>query len=353
MPWSAAQKAFMADGIPRSRGWDLTVARLSAPGALNPDQIGAAQQILIEHEVCGEKLVRVYEVDLATKAALIEQLRSVEVQESVFSSCFPAVLTEEEIAAHFPVPLTLVAVLEVGEGVAAIFAATRGLTFREEVDREGLPPAAREALAGYDEVLGIRQEKRQIFDVVFVPFDGNRVDVRVDFPDGMLRGAAQAAHIQVRHAFNVLVGHEVLGVPINLFPLIGNMYHASREGTVVELAFGTTTASTKYERMRRQHLCLREEIYHRAGSDALDAPIEPFRLSIQWSVELGEEAQSRPELSFQSTQRVRDSENPALFDVVVRNVTGCRDYDFVRGRLCHFLDATAAQDVVESGHAAD
>lgn len=337
MPWTVAQKALASAGLPRGRGWEASIGKLCAPGELQPQQIDAARQLLVEHEVCGEKLVRVYRLDASTKDALLAQLRSLDLEENVFTRCYPAALSPQEVEDNFPHEPAPAAIVEFETGLAVVFAATKGLILREEVDQEALPPAAREALAGYDEVLGIKQEKRQTFDVVFVALDGDLVEVRVDFPDGMLRGAAQAAHAQVRHAFNALIGYDALQEAKNLFPLLNDMYHAPSEGTVVELAFGTTTASTKYEKMRRQHLCLREEIYHQAGKKALEAQIEPFKLSIQWSVPLAGEVSSRPELSFQSTQRVQNSEKPVLVDAVVRNAIGCRDYDHVRSRLEHFL----------------
>ncbi|HWX50531.1 MAG TPA: hypothetical protein VNZ61_20995 [Roseomonas sp.] len=353
MPWMAAQKALAAEGLPRGKGWDLTVAKLSASEALTSEQLIALRKILVEHEICGEKLVSFHRVDESRRAALSEALRSTDVEENAFTRLYPAVLSEEAIEHNFPHPLTLTAIVECGTGIAVVFSATRGLTFREEVDREGLPPAARDALAGYDELLGIKQEKRQTFDVVYVPDGEDLIDVRVDYPDGMLRGAAQAAQLQVCRAFNHLVGFEALGLPVNLFPLIDAMYRAPAEGTVVEIAFGTTTASTKFERMRRQHLCLREEVYHRAGSSALASPIEPFRLSIQWSVHLADDVFTRPELSFQSTQRMRDSENPELFGVVVRDTSGYQDFDYVKARLQHFLTALGEAQAVPSTDAAD
>ncbi|MFH5923824.1 hypothetical protein [Roseomonas xinghualingensis] len=352
MPWIPAQKALQADGLPRGRGWDFTVAKLAAPDALNAEQATALQQTLVEHQLCGEKLVRLYLMDTEDKAALIDHFLSLDIEPNAFTARFPAGLSEAEIEEHFPTPLQLVAVIEAGEGLAVVFSATRGLTFREEVDPEDLPPAAREALADYDQVLGVRQEKRQTFEVVYLPYEGNLVDVRVDYPDGMLRSAAQVTHAQVRQAFNSLAEREALSAPLNLFPLISGMYEADDEGTVVELAFGTTTASTKYERMRRNNLCLRQEIYHRAGKEALAAPIEPFRVSIQWFVALTEEVSSRPELSLQSSQKERDSERPTLFEVVVRNATGSRDFNFVRGRLEHFLAAITAADALEPADAA-
>jgi len=348
MPWAPAQKALQAHGLPRGRGWDLTVAKLVTPGTLAPDQIVAMQQLLVDHELCGEKLIRLYQMDAELKATLIRQLRSIDIQPNVFTACYPTGLSDAEIEENNSFPLQIAAIVEADGGLAVVFSTIRGLIFREEVDPDSLPPAAREALSYYDQVLGVRQERRQTFEVVYLPYEGDLVDIRVDYPDGMLRAAAQTAHAQVRQAFNEFVGCEALSTPLNLFHLISSMYEAPNEGTVVELAFGTTTASTKYEKMRRSLLCLRQEVYHRAGKQALAAPIEPFRVSIQWLVSLTDDVYSRPELSLQSTQMARDSEAPTLFDAVIRNTTGDRDYNFIRGRLEHFLAAITTAETLES-----
>jgi hypothetical protein len=69
----------------------------------------------------------------------------------------------------------------------------------------------------------------------------------------------------MKRTLHTLLGAEPLGTPVNLFPLIDTLYR-SNEGRVVELGFGTTTASLKHERMRRTQTCLRKETYHKGGN---------------------------------------------------------------------------------------
>jgi hypothetical protein len=77
----------------------------------------------------------------------------------------------------------------------------------------------------------------------------------------MHRDVGEAAQNRIRMELATLVKADNLSSPVNLFPLINEMYKAQGEGTVVELAFGTTTASLKREKMRRRAACLREEAY--------------------------------------------------------------------------------------------
>ncbi|WP_353213020.1 hypothetical protein [Rhodovarius sp.] len=338
MPWTIARRGLRSLGIARGQGWEATVAKLTAtPDGMSLEERLAVRQLLTEHALCGEKSIRLYRISEATKLAALETLTSLTIQPTPFTGAFPALLTPEEVEANFPAAATPVAVQHLPNGLAVVFASIRGFQFREELDRDSLPEEVQDALAGYDEVIGIRQEKRQTFEVVFVPFDGDLVEVRVDCPDGTPRSASFAVQSQVKSSFNNLLGSQVLQDPVNLFGLIDAMYSAESEGTVVELAFSTTTASTKFEKMRRRHLCLRQEVYHRAGKEALTAPIEPFRVSIEWDVPLPNDVMSRPELSIHSTQSMRDAELPNLCDVGIRHAVGQADYDFVMSRLQHFL----------------
>lgn len=178
----------------------------------------------------------------------------------------------------------------------------------------------------------------QAMDVVWIPSSGNVIDIRIDFPQGMHRDVGEAAQAAVRSEFFKLIGaDDSLGTPVNLFPLINAIYRAPKEGTVVELAFGTTTASTKHEKMRRKAHCLREETYHKGGKAALSTPIEPYRLSVHWRRKIGRDKFSVPELSLHSSGRASADTRPELIDAVIRNCMGADDFDYVKSRMEHYL----------------
>jgi len=63
MPWSVGQKVLRENELRRGNGWENTVARLSDPEFDFSDKIDAIATALREHILCGEKLVRFYEVD--------------------------------------------------------------------------------------------------------------------------------------------------------------------------------------------------------------------------------------------------------------------------------------------------
>ena len=237
----------------------------------------------------------------------------------------------------------MIAIEEVKDGTAAVFASTRSAMVRETVPRDQFPEAASPLLARYDEIVGVTHVRHQALDVVCVSTNKPHVSIRIDYPNGMHRDVGEAAQEIVRKEFAAIVNKDQLVAPINLFPLINEMYKKRGEGAVVELAFGTTTASLKHEKMRRRASCLRDETYHKGGKAALNAPIEPYRLSIVWKLPL-DTGYSSPELGLYSTTSIAGSAAPILTDAVVRKCMGARDYSHVESRIAHFISELKAKE---------
>jgi len=310
---------------------------LTDPHADYSDQLENLEEVLKEHLYCGEKLVRFYEVDKNSRAEMMRALVRIKIADSPIRDAYPILLPEGELEDYTTEP-NLIAVEEVDGGVAAVFAAVRSVMLREPVPTEELPEEALKSLGSYDEIIGIRHIRNEAVDVVMVSSKSPYVTVRVDYPSGMHRDVAEAAQERIREEIATLVQKDRLTAPVNLFPLINEMYKARAEGTVVELAFGTTTASLKHERMRRHAACLREETYHKGGKAALKAPIEPYKLSIVWKIPITD-GFSTPELGLYSTAATAASANPILTDAVIRKCMGESDYIHVESRIEHFISA--------------
>lgn len=317
-------------------GWDKTVARLSDDAVDLSEFEEALRVALVEHYWCGEKLLRIYRPDANDVTRLRQSLLDAKIPESDFRASYPALLSEEDLAGQ-PLAPTLVDVDESADGLMAVFASVRVVSVKEEVDREGFSQAVSDELSGFDEVIGIKHVRLQTMDVVSIPVDNSRVEVRVDFPRSLNQDSGEATHAQIRRELSDISGFDCLYSPLNLFPLINNIYSAAGEGVVVELAFGTTTASLKHEKMRRQHADLREETYHKAGKKALATDIEPHRLSVVWKRQIGDARYSLPELTLHTTTREVASRLPLLFQGELRNCIGVDDFDFVRQRMLKYL----------------
>lgn len=350
MPWEVAQKALMLADAPRGMGWERTIAKFADPASSAEDFVDPLTEALREHERAGEKLVRFYRLALPEMKKLRDALLKHTVTKSVFTDSYPGLLSEAELKAHAPQPHQLVAIETCEDGVAATFCSIRVVLIREPVTPSSLPAAAASALADYDQVFGYRQARLQAFDTVWVPHAGDLVDVRVDYPTGLGVDVAETAASHTRSALAATLGHDYLAEEVNVFPLIRRIYKEAAEGTIVELGFETGGASRKHETMRRKSLCLRDEVYHRAGATALKGEIEPYLLSVQWPRRYGKATVSRPELTFHGTART--AESGVMTDVVIRKCIGDADYEHVRSRIEHHLTAMAAEAAAGTSHAA-
>lgn len=338
MPWPVGQLVLAESNVRRGQGWDKTVAKLSADPGLGgkADDLAVA---LREHLLCGEKSVSFLTLSQPNLTALRSSILQTTILPSLEAEIFPVLLDKDQLTATSP-DLKLISRVETDNGIAAVFSSIRTIVTREELDRTEIPAAAADALADFDEIVGVKHTKVQAVDVLWIPAKGNLVDLRIDYPQGMYIEQASAAQQQLLKRLVSEFGLESPSV-VNLFQLIGAIYNSPREGNVVELAFGTTTASLKHEKMRRSHLCLRDEAYHKAGKQALVGGIEPYRLSVRWRRAITEERFSQPELSLFSDTRIADGENPALFQAVIRKCASMDDFDFVRSRIEHYLTSAA------------
>jgi hypothetical protein len=303
-------------------------------------------EALAEHAVCGEKLSRFYYVADEQIDALRQALQNLPIAENPFQAAFPLAVPDDVVGNVQAGQYHPAALVAREEWLALVLGSIRVIRERVILEPDELAPEVAAALAEYDEVFGIREKRHQALDVIWVPHHGNFVEVRVDYPRSDSLDVAVAAHVHVKHRLSALFEHDYLTDPVNAFPLIERIYRNPDEGTVVELAFSVPTASLKHEKMRRgrEKLCLREELYHRAGSDAVDGQIDPFRLSVEWSVQLSDKIWSRPELSINGTVRLAHSAVPTIFGIMIRKCTGYADYEFVRERVCsYFEELRAAQ----------
>ncbi|BCH12111.1 hypothetical protein MesoLj131c_63690 [Mesorhizobium sp. 131-3-5] len=341
MPWPVGQKVLRELDFARGQGWDQTVLKITN-AHVSEEKLADLNEALREHLLFGEKSTRFYELDDAEIAACQTAAMSAAIESTAFSEAYPSLVDENQLAGLSSVPL-LTAIEEDEEGTAFVFCSVRTIVVREPLGPEDFPGQSADAIfESFDEIIGLKNRRLQAVDVVWVPNAAGRADVRVDFPAGMAHEAVEAAHLILRNAFNTLVGAAILGDPVNVFRLIDRMYFDPNEGSVVEIGFGTTTASVKHEKMRRKGLNLRTESYHVGGKAALRTPIEPFRVSLVWRRHIGRDRFSFPELGLNSNSRVAGSAAPAMFSVIIRKCMGASDYEFVRSRIEHHLNTPAA-----------
>ncbi|WP_156962688.1 hypothetical protein [Thalassospira permensis] len=337
MPWSVAQKALHLCGLPRGQGWQKTISKLCEETSLYPDEFKKLADYHKQHILFGEKNAHLMKVGTAVREQILSQMRTIEIPNSVVQSSYPFALSEEDMN-EAPVGHTLVAHERLKQGEALVYAALRTLVIKEEVLATDFDDVGREILTQYAEVYGTKLVRTFGFDVLWVPYEGEHVDFLVDCP----RGMNLVATLNAMESFKEVVKRDLSSIEWskseNLFPLIKGMYENDDEGIVVELAFGTSTASLKHEKMRRGSISLRDELYHVGGKGALKTPIEPYKISIEWSNQLSSQVYSKLELNLHSNSYEIGTVKPYLKDAVIRGCFVASDYRFVRNRILSYLN---------------
>ncbi|WP_036797521.1 hypothetical protein [Leisingera caerulea] len=349
-PWTLANRAMKRSGLNGAQGWDGAIEKHK--DADNPAAETTLKELLRQHALCGEKMTKFYPASTEVLAALREAIGNLEVADHPFTASFPMVLSEEELLQTDAEPV-LVSVEKSDDGIGAVFSAMIKLTSREEIPIGELFEDPEEVKERYDEVIGLKFQAVQLFNVIWVPHHDDFVEIRTDFPKGMKQELAHELQSQYKSIANSMLQEPELSDPLDLFPLIEAMYEDAKEGTVVELSFKTSTASIKNEKMRRTRLCLREELYHKGGKEALDTKIEPFKVSIRWEFQ-SEGQDYQPELTLAGTSRGRQtvagaSKGQLVSGAVIKNCIGSVDYEHVKERLVHHLSKIEEEqpDLVE------
>jgi hypothetical protein len=287
--------------------------------------------------MCGEKLTKLYALSEADHKEAIELLLQCSTDESAFTKAYPLSLEETSLSDEISPPV-FVHSEKNDDGVGAVFSSVVELVTRETIEIPDTILKAEPAIASYDEIVGLKRKKVQTFHTVWVPHNHHHLEIRTDHPPGMTSDLAHGIHASIRSVVNTLCKLK-LETPIDLAPLIESMYESPSEGRVVELGFVTTTGSVKNEKMRTKGTDLRTETYHKYGKAALPTKIEPFRLSLRWTLQISGSTLT-PELSLVGTSKGRyasSGDYVAVSAATIKNCVGIADYEFVTGRLLEHL----------------
>lgn len=290
---------------------------------------------MLEHLISGEKIVRLYELSQDQINTLREEIITIEPEDGQATDAFPFVVDPASLQTLQQQGLKVLSVEEREEGTAIILGSVRYLTSREVYDSEDVPENVLEAIGDFDELVAVRRERHQAFDVLWVPNEGTTVEMRIDHPFGTPFRKGLVALDAAEVALKDRLTFDPFQNQLNLFPAIQGLYDENDDGVVIELAFMVSGSAQKLERTRRGRLCCRSEAYHLAGKAGLVDPIEPYLISVLWSQQVTAEVNSYPEVALRGTSIMTGQPEPFLGEMVVRNCTGTEDFDFVVSRILH------------------
>lgn len=342
MPWGVARVVLRSAGLEAGQGWERTIAKYKEVDISEFE--GRLLDALEEHILCGEKFVKIYNIDETEHRKLQDYLSAVEVGDSDFSSVYPLMLDDAQLQATDGSP-SLVRIIKNSDGIGAVFSNAVKLTSRETISVEDYTDQPERLLAAFDEIVGLKYKTVQLMSVAWVPHEHQCVEIRTDCPQGMTSDQLHAVQTAIRREINKF-GIVSVETPVDLFELMDAMYVDANEGQVVELGFLTTTASVKLEKMRRPNMDLRLELYHQSGKAGLSTPIEPYRISVRWTIAI-DDLKLMPELTLAGTTRGRSTVGAigavGISGATILNCAGRADYEFVLHRMRHHLAAIAAK----------
>lgn len=330
-------------GLPVGQGWDKTLKilyTLHEKQGKDVKKINVLEEAYFEYLLCGERAVKLYKIEDEKLKQLIAAIQNYEPEDSIFAESFPYPLSNERLA-EADNTTALIYIYEDTSFINIVFCTKRFITERRELSLDELSIEAQNDLCAYDEIIAVKHNMKQCFDVVTVCKDDGFIEIRIDLNGGISSDDISLASANISKVFrnlcSELVGEELIGgIPINFFPLIDRMYEAP-EGRVCELGFTTDTASIKHEKMRKKDICLRSEDYHRAGKEAVHH-ITPYRLGVCWTMEIAEGIESKPELLLPGNFRILGRPEQYLGEAVINNCCGLDDYHFVIRKLKNYIN---------------
>lgn len=328
-----ASRIFRSLNLDRSMGWNRTMAKIGAGDLDFSDAETDLREALEEHIMCGEKLVRFYALNDGAAETIRQRARAAAVAENEFSEQFPVLASGamvDQLRQNGP---TVTGVKEYDDGIAIFLSSARYLMKRSILDLTDVPEAAAAEFGDYEQLIGVKHERIQAVDVLWVSKMHDIAELRIDFPLGMLQRQAEiAADIAITN-FTALVGQAAFAQQINLFPVIQSLYNRQGDGRMVELGFMVSGSAQKLEKTRRDTECCREEAYHIGGVSALETPIAPYRTSVMWTVPIGDEVSTEPEATLRGESKQTLETEPFLGDLIVRNCANMLDYGHLRDRI--------------------
>ncbi|MGO8094436.1 hypothetical protein [Rhizobium leguminosarum] len=335
MPWRVAAKVLVANGGPKARSWEPFKEKLASEK--HDIDVDGLSNAFLEHILFGEKASRFYQV---AESVLAKARQTFTGKTGV--AHFPFSELSEDVNLLSTSKPQLCFIHESDDGMTLVYNSVRAVEKRETVALSALPADARPALSGYKEIIGVKQDMFRAYDVIWLPYAGTIVELRVDFPHGASADASEFAISQALDAFKADSSSSIDEKPVDLFPVIKRIYETADDGRIVEFALHTSTGSFKHEKMRLGDTCLREERYHLGGKTALKGEIELFKLGVRWTVEYGKDDFTNPELFLNGSFRMLHSDGYPLETAIIRNCTGAKDYNFVRAKIDEHLKANDA-----------
>jgi hypothetical protein len=325
--WLPGKAVLERYGVPTANGWLNTIEEINLRDRLDEVDLDGLYSAYVAHTCCGEKSVRFYDLGRTNALNLREYLESEDALNRL-----PQPLSRSSLRKAKVGPPALVHVMRQGLGYYAVYATIRSREERIRISSDALPKDTA-IFQGYDELIAVRSVKYGAYGAIWVPDNGNTVEVRVDYRQGDTVHDLNSFHQLMYAALHTASGSASVIQPTYLHEAIKSLYDAKGDGVVTDLSFSTTTGSVKNERMRSAQ-CLRDETFHVGGRAALKTEIEPYKIGLNWALRVdGTKEFTYPQLFLDGN--INDGN--ALLSATIRKANTYKEYDWVRDKLIEHL----------------
>lgn len=355
VPWTTIKPTLQRLGLPLGHGWDGTIQNIIELFRQEPSKEPQCMSAIVshykEHLYCGEKTVRFYVLSPLDCTTIFDALKKLSIPESLFSDNYPFAAPNDQIE-DLVDTIELVNTEVNSSAIKMLFCSVRNYEEVVTLDIKDLHDnvVSEYGLSDQAEITIKRNRVRQFFDAAVVNLANNTIELRIDWGAGMNQKDASKAIAALRRKVRDLIGDITvlspeMNMPIDLFPLIPSIYKNNKIGRVCELGFTVNSGSVKQEKMRRHTTDIRTEEFHKAGHDAVEGQVSPYRLAVSWDEQSGEPSITKPELDLKGTLAHLSNPNKGLWDANILNCYSEKEFNFIVDVMFKSLSRNEEQSV--------
>jgi len=194
-----------------------------------------------------------------------------------------------------------------------------------------------EVLKGtYTEFYGVKRYLKQFVDVVVINKKNKTIEIRIDYFKGTSDSQAQKHFSDffsaLKRNMNLSLKGKFDRSKLNIHPVIQKI-NSDLTGRLVEICFSTKEGSNIKIRKRRADVDIRDEAYHRAGSEAVSNNLDIYRIGSVWKNEKEKEL----ELLIPGSSSLVHTTTKEISEAIITNCRGASDFNFVNNKIFHFL----------------
>ena len=326
-PWlSAGRPILLNAGFTIHRGFDNTVRQALTERA-DPTREKRLKKALTEHLVAGEKMIRLVKLEAGERVQLDDWVKGKRQTSNPLTDAFPGVASKADIVTHKDLAPSSAGSIELKNGCAALYTASRWYLDRVELPTSKLKAGAAE---GFEKLIGIQRVFLQTYEAIWVPAKGNFVCVATDLPRGVPKQFAEASQVALQAQIRQQLGRQLSY--FNFWPAIDGLYEAN-DGKLVDYGFTVAGKQVNHHKARRSSECLRKAVYDKAGAAAVGDDLELFKVAMRWEVKQDDDLNSEPEVLLPGTAADMGKLKPTIDYAVLRDGLNSRDLDFVTSKL--------------------